>query len=272
MIPTGKYRIPIVERTAETDKQRLFIGIPMTGLLRAEWVLARYGQIMPCNWSSMEFGRVVDQYSPLRFTVADARNIIATQAVEKETEWVWFIDHDVVLPPLATVMINEYMVRKTHPIVAGLYFTKGVPSEPLVYRGRGTGYYADWKMGDVVTCDGHGMGCTLIHTSILKAVYAESESYTIENMPVRRIFTTPNYIVYDPKANIFTLKSGTEDLEFLTRLMKNDIFKKAGWPKFQKKKWPCIVDTNLFCKHIEFDGKMYPIMGEEQKFAKRRPA
>ena len=29
---------------------RIVIGIPMTGTIRSEWALARYGQVIPCNW------------------------------------------------------------------------------------------------------------------------------------------------------------------------------------------------------------------------------
>ena len=269
MIPEGKYRIPIIERSANSDKQRLMVGCPMTGNLRAEWVMARYGQCIPTNWSSAEFGRLIDQYSPLRFTVADARNLIATNAVDRDVEWLWFIDHDVVLPPLATVMLNEYMINKKYPIVSGLYFTKGVPSEPLIYRGYGTGYFPNWKMGDVVEVDGHGMGCTLIHCSILKEVYKDTEVYDLEGMKVHRIFSTPTRVFYDPQQNSFTLASGTEDLDFLKRVIDHGYLKRAGWPKHQSKRYPFIVDTNIYCRHIAENGIMYPSMGEEQKFLKQ---
>ena len=267
---TKKYAIPIIERKQiYKDHQRLLIGIPMTGLLRAEWALARWGQCLPTNWSAVDFVRFLDQYSPLRFTVADARNIIATTAVEKNFEWLWFIDHDVVLPQLATVMLNEYIIRPEYPIVSGLYFTKSVPAAPLVYRGIGTGYYAGWKFGDVVECDGHGMGCTLIHCSILKEMYAISEPYQVENMMVRRIFETPQRIYVDPTDNTMSLAQGTEDLEFLQKVIEKGILAKAGWSKAAKKKYPFIVDTNIYCKHIDPNGTQYPMMGEEQDYAPR---
>ena len=55
--------------------KRILVGIPMTGLLRAEWVMARYSQVIPCNWSQVEAVRWLDQNSPIDFSVADARNI-----------------------------------------------------------------------------------------------------------------------------------------------------------------------------------------------------
>ena len=266
-----KYKIPIIERLAKNaDKQMMLIGCPMTGLLRAEWVRARYGQCIPTNWSSIEIAQMLDQYSPLRFTVADARNLVACEAVERGVEWLWFIDHDVVLPPLTTVILNEYMVQKKYPIVSGLYFTKGFPSEPLIYRGHGNGYYPHWKMGDIVECDGHGMGCTIIHISILKAMYDEAEQYVLQGKAVRRIFQTPSRIFHDPETGCYSITSGTEDLDFLDRLKKLKIYKKAGWPKFQEKRYPSIVDTNIFCRHIEMNGVQYPSRGEEFKFIPKK--
>jgi hypothetical protein len=36
------------------------------------------------------------------------------------------------------------------PMLSGLYFTKSLPAEPLIYRGRGNSYYKKWKFGDKV--------------------------------------------------------------------------------------------------------------------------
>ena len=76
---------------------RIMIGIPLTGNVRAEWMLARYGQVIPCNWSQVDCIRFLDQWSPMGFSVADARNVIATAFVEQGFEWLFFIDHDTIL-------------------------------------------------------------------------------------------------------------------------------------------------------------------------------
>ncbi len=214
---------------------RLCVGIPMTGTLRSEWVLARYGQVTPCNWSLVEQIQWLDQYSPLGYTVADARNIIATNCVQSGFEWLLFVDHDTILPPKTLVKLNKYMVDKKYPVVAGLYFIKAVPSEPLIYRGRGTGYYADWKFGDLVDVDAVPMGCTLIHVSILKAMFDEAPEYRIGDLKVRRIFSNPAEMNFDPELMAWKTKVCTEDLEWCTNVIKNRIFDKAGWPEFQEK-------------------------------------
>jgi hypothetical protein len=40
--------------------------------------------------------------------------------------------------------------------------------------------------------------------------------------------------------------------------MKEDIFKIAGWDKYQEMKYPFLVDTNLFCTHINPNGERFP--------------
>ncbi len=132
----------VFEKT-EAAQTRIMIGIPMTGLVRSEWMLARYGQVIPCNWSQVDCLQFLDQWSPVGFLVAGARNIIASACVEQGFEWLFFIDHDTIIPPNTILKWNDRMLKKDVPVYSGLYFTKSLPSEPLVYRGRGTSYYND---------------------------------------------------------------------------------------------------------------------------------
>lgn len=250
----------ISKKTAIT--KRIMVGIPMTGNVRGEWMMARYGQIIPCNWSQMELIQWLDQSSPLRFQVADARNVLASDCVERGFEWLIFIDHDVILPPIFLTIANERMIHDPMPMWSGLYFTKSVPAEPLIYRGRGTSYYANWKLGDKVWCDGHGMGCTVIHGEVLKVLYDTSEEYNCFGRTVRRIFDTPSRIFWDPEGKHWHAAGGTEDLEFCSRIMREDVLKKAGWAKYARKKYPFLVDTAAFCWHINPDGTRYPAKNE----------
>jgi len=247
---------------------RIMIGIPMTGQLRSEWVLARYGQVIPCNWGQVDCIRFLDQWSPMGFSVADARNIIASAFVEQVFEWLFFIDHDTIIPPNTILKFNQRMLDGDVPMFSGLYFTKSVPSEPLVYRGRGNSYYNKWKLGDEVWVDGIPMGCTMIHRSILKVLYDESEEYDCMGHKVRKIFETPARSYFDPETSSWLTAVGTEDLELCTRIMENKIFKKAGWPNYQRRKYPFLIDTSVFCRHINPNGTQFPSNGEEQEFIK----
>lgn len=256
---------------SKTFTRRVLIGIPMTGLLRAEWHLSYIGIVIPTNWSQSTFAHVYDNYSPLRFLVADARNMIVQKAVEDEFEWVIFIDHDVILPMDLFIKFNEYMIKKEVPIVGGLYFTKSIPAEPLIYKGRGNGYFANWKMGDKVWVDGMGLGCHLIHVSIFKAMYEESESYQVQpGMRVRRVYETPARIEIDPISGGLISGRGTEDLPWYSRVRDEGFFKKAGWPQYHGKKNPFLCDTSIFCQHIDQNGTRYPARGEQSEFGKKQ--
>src|SRR3990167_6856035 len=85
---------------------RIVIGIPLTGIVRSEWMLARFGQIIPTNWSSIDVIQWITTYSPFRYMVADARNLVVRKAIETNAEWVFFIDHDVIIPPYCFLAIN----------------------------------------------------------------------------------------------------------------------------------------------------------------------
>jgi hypothetical protein len=260
--------MPVYKKTLPA-KNRVVVGIPYTGLLRAEWVMARYNQVIPCNWSQVDIVRWMDPHSPLGFLVADARNIIATEAINGDFEWLLFIDHDVVLPAGTILKINEHILNPKSPIISGLYFTKSVPSEPLIFRKRGTSYYTDWKMGDKVWVDGTPMGITLIDVKLLKAVAEEVESYQVEGRTVKKIFETPSRTFIDPETKSWNSQVGTEDLEFCSRVIENDLLRKSGWGKLSNKEYPFILDTSIFCKHIDFSGAQYPLRGEELQFMKK---
>lgn len=249
--------------------KRILIGIPMTGLLRAEWHLAYMGLVVPCNWGQSTFAHVFDQYSPIRFLVADARNLVAQKAVQENFEWVFFLDHDVVLPADTLIKWNEIMLKEEVPIAGGLYFTKSVPAEPLIYRGRGNGYFNRWKLGEKVWVDGMGLGCHLIHVSIFKAMYEDSPVYTVQpGLTARKIFESPSRIEIDPETKGLINGRGTEDLPWYSRIIEGGYLKKSGWSEYQNKKYPFLCDTSIFCRHIDQNGIQYPSRGEEREFKK----
>lgn len=238
---------------------RLLIGTPTTGSVRMEWVNARYGQTIPTNWSMVQMVQFMNIFMPYRYQVADAQNLIVKEAVEKDFEWLLLIEDDTAPPPDAFIRFNQYMRDGTVPIVSGLYFTRSIPAEPMIYRGRGNSFYTDWKRGDKVWCDGVPTGMLLIHHSILKAVWDESPEYLCGTVKTRRVFNTPRDMWYNETTGSFNTTEGTSDLDWCTKLVRDGFFTKAGWPQYQKKKWPFLVDTNIFCRHIDRgSGIQYP--------------
>jgi hypothetical protein len=256
-------------------KHRIFVAIGMTGLLRSEWALARYGQVIPCNWQQVEYIMWLDTFAPLGYLVADWRNLAVKELLDHDFEWMVFIDHDVILPPDFYIKLNERILKEKVPIWSGLYFTKSYPSEPIIYRGKGTGYVSNFKLGDKVWCNAVPMGCTVIHNSIFKAMWDISEEYTLgipgtnTVLQTRRVFDSPRKAWMDPETQTWCTRTGTEDLDFCWNVIEKDIFTKAGWPKYAKMKYPILCDTSIFCRHITPDGVMYPARGEEGYFLRK---
>ena len=245
---------------------RLLIACPLTGLVRAEWMMGRYSQAIPCNWSQVELVSWLDTYSPMGFQVADARNVATHKFIEGGFEWLFFIDHDVVMPPNTFSAWNQRMHSMKDPVWGGLYFTKSVPSEPLVYRELGHSYYAGWKLGDEVRVRALGNGCTVYHRSVMKEAWDIAEEYKVGDSKVRMVWQTPTKQEYDAETETWLTTGGTEDIHFQNYLITKGLLKKAGWPRHQKMKYPYLVDTKVFCRHIDNNGVQYPSMGEEQEF------
>ena len=242
---------------------RLLIGTATTGLLRIEWVMGRYGQIVPPNWSFVQMNQYLNAYVPLRYQVADAQNLIVREAVNQDFEWLLLVEHDVILPQDTFKRLDEYMREAQVPVVSGLYYTRHRPSVPLVYRGRGTSFYDKWEFGDKVWVDGVPTGCLLIHCALLRAMWEESEEYIIQHPDGRRdvtrkVFDTPRHSWHDPETMHFNIEAGTSDLNWCTRVMENGFFEKSGWKEFEGLEYPFLIDTNIFCKHINMDGEQFP--------------
>lgn len=253
---------PLVHRLDENQGEwtrRILVGTPTTGMVRMEWVLSRYGQTIPTNWSHVDHLQWMNAMVPLRYLVADAQNLIAKAVVEEDFEWLLFLEQDNIIPKDTLIRLNAYMRDKKVPVVSGLYFTKSDPPEPLLYRGRGNSFYQDWRLGDKVWVDGIPMGCTMIHGSIIKALWEISPEYAIGGQVTRRVFDIPQKNWSDPESGNYNISTGTSDLDFCTRVIKEEIFKKAGWPEIQKKKYPFLVDTNIFVLHIDENGRKFPL-------------
>lgn len=240
-------------------RNRILVATPTTGMFRAEWVSARFSQVIPTNWSQGDVWQFMSGYMPLQYQLADAENLIAKNVVEGNYEWLLSIESDNVLPPNTFRRMNEYMIEGKEPVVGGVYFTKSVPPEPMIYRGIGNGYFDGWKFGDKVRCDGLPFGCTLISGKLIKAVWDDSPEYMVGNILTRRVFDNPSVNWQDPISGANIAISGTSDLAFYQRVIKGGYLAKAGFPEHQKMEFPFLVDTNIYVRHIDNNGIMYPI-------------
>jgi hypothetical protein len=247
----------------ERWEKRVLISTPTLGIVRYEWAHARYSQVVPVNWACQGFDLVYageSGFGPVGYNIDDAYNLISDQAIKSGVDWLLTVEDDVILPPYAFVRFTEYMNEAKYPVVSGLYYTKGYPSEPLLFRGRGNGPLLEgWKIGETVWCDGLPMGCLLLHTSILKWFAERSDTYTVPTgEKVKRIFETPRKFWLDENG-CYQRQEGTQDLYFFDKLLDNGGLAECGWTDFPEPEHPLLCDTSIFCKHIDrVTGQQYP--------------
>jgi hypothetical protein len=264
--PTMKYEKVIQDSGDPGYINRVLIGTACTGLLRVEWVGARYAALQPVNWSHVEMTQQIPTFMPLRYQVADAQNLIVKEAIgaarSEGFNWLLLLEHDVVIPPDTFMRFNDYMTDQKAPIVSGLYYTRAHPSVPLVFRGRGTGAYTDWEHGDVVYCDGVPTGLLLIHGGILQLMWDESPEYNCYGTLTRRVFDTPRAMWQNPQTGYINTSGGTSDLDWCTRVMEGDYIRRAGWTDYmdglEDERYPFICDTGIFARHINPNGEQFP--------------
>lgn len=259
--PYYKIRNIAINKNDPGFVNRVMVGTATTGNIRMEWALARWGQIIPTNWSQVQMMQYMATYAPVNYLIADAQNLIVHEFIQKKFEWLFLLEHDVILPVDAFVRLNAHIRSEQNPIISGLYFTKSIPAEPMVYRGRGNSYFTNFKYGDYVYADGVPTGCLLIHRSVLEVMSEEAQDYVIPSTQtkVKEIFTTPRDMWFDHMTGQWNATTGTSDLDWCTKIIENKIMAKAGWARHARLKYPFLVDTNMYCKQIDEDGVTYPI-------------
>lgn len=239
---------------------RLLVGTPTTGNIRMEWANARYGQVIPSNWSKVDMIQYMSGFIPLRYSVADAQNLIVQEAVTKGYQWLVFLEHDTIPTPDTFLRFNEYMRSGEFPVVSGLYFTRSDPAEPMVYRGRGNSYFTDWKLGEQVMTDGVPTGMLLIDVRLLKPMWEDAPEYNAGGYNIKRVFETPGSTFFNPETGSQEMLVGTSDLDWCKKVISGNYLERH-WPKLAKEKYPFLIDTNIACNHIDPDGTQFPIGG-----------
>ena len=112
--------------------------------------------------------------------IVQNRNFVAKGFLEQdEAEWLWFVDTDIIMMPDTLYRLYEFADRDARPIVTGMYFSYlsrevNYPL-PLMFHRTAEGEYRslDRSSDQPIKIDGCGMGCCLIHRSVLEAIEAK---------------------------------------------------------------------------------------------------
>jgi len=252
--------------------KRVMIGVPTLGVVRIEWDVHRRGQIIPINW---QCGEVTANHLPdtvgMGYHTADAQNLCLERAYLDKYEWCLLWEDDVLAPFDSMLRLALHFERMPAPIISGLYFSKSEPTWPLVFRGRGNGAFRDFEIGErrdragkllydgFVWADGVPTGFLAIHRSIIEWVWRNSDDYQLpDGRKIKQAFKFPRESWFDPEQDRYFAQMGTSDLAFCDRLIKENVFAKTGWKDLAKKRYPFLVDTNLYAQQIDLSGKLYP--------------
>ena len=127
------------------------------------------------------------------------RNNAVREALENDCEYVFFIDHDNILPPDTLIRLLEFNV----PVVGCLYFERKYPHLPLIYtfeeNFQTVRVEYNYPSG-LVRCDVIGLGCSLFKVEVFKQV-------------------EDPWFCYEYKGHTW----GTEDLAFFHKLKDKNI-------------------------------------------------
>lgn len=170
------------------------------------WHRARMALSTPTNFN------VVEIFAD-GMEVGEARSAVANRCLDMtpKPEWLFFLDNDVL--PLHDAFAKLFFRARHFPdydIFCGVYTCKWAnPPEPLIYRGNGNGPFWDWKVGEILTTEKHGitsvhMGLTLIKVSLLERMKAKG---------IDPLFVTENKRDLSGDGCLKTQR-GTEDIYF----------------------------------------------------------
>jgi len=190
------------------DKPALLVGMPHRDAVTMEWALQfRNIQINVPSVFTTSRGTPIDM----------ARNEIVRSAQDRNVEWLFFLDTDVIVPPDTITKLMSY----NFPIVSGVYFTRAPPHEPCVWKEiKPNGKQAiPFTPGQMVEADFIGGGCLLIHMSVFDHIEKPYFEWTLS-------FEDPDNL------NI----GRSEDFEWCR--------------KVRERGYKIMVDTSIQCKHM----------------------
>ena len=139
----------------------IVMATPTYGWLDVDFVMNLRTHAAPIHTSLIWYSTKGDRFGEA-VEVGEARDTIVRFALAENASHIFFRDHDVLAPPDSLPVL---LARDT-PVIGGLYYSKERPPWPLLIKDRRPSF--DWQHGDVVKCDGIGMGCTLIDTEVFR--------------------------------------------------------------------------------------------------------
>lgn len=157
-------------------KAKISLGLPYYGPLAGEWVTQMYYFIASLA-QEHEIGRIISMGA---MSTDINRNRITKDFLESDSEWLFWIDSDTVVPVGA---VNR-MLAHGKTLVSGLYYGKNEPHMPIAYFVHNGAFQPIdkeilWEKGEIIEVDSVGMGCMLTHRSVFEDIQKNFEVYQL---------------------------------------------------------------------------------------------
>lgn len=150
------------------QKCHIMIGLPTLGMVPIEFVIGIGRMQLPIN--GQVFQHVVKGYE-----VGIARNLCVEYIMKMQPEhrpkWLFFIGDDMLPEWDGFVRLYEEASRNGWDCLTGMYYWKGEPPTPLIWRNDKVGRLLpgrDFKENEVVHVDLTGLDFTLIRVELLE--------------------------------------------------------------------------------------------------------
>jgi predicted SAM-dependent methyltransferase len=136
------------------------IGLPTWGKVSISWAQAYRHLGGPLGANTMELAPVVGR------PIAEARNELMEAAIQNGADFLFMIGDDVLCPGDTIIrMLQRMWDNPQISMITGMYWTKGWPTQPYIWKGIQRGPYLDWKYGEFFQIDFAGCDCLLIRLS-----------------------------------------------------------------------------------------------------------
>ena len=145
-------------------KPKFVLAMPHSGRpIPCDWHIQMTGLQYPTNTTHLKLfrkGMPQDQ----------ALNEMSEEAVRVGAEYILTIDDDTQPPPAVILELMRVLESSDESVMAcgGIYTTKSIPPEPIVYMERNQGAFWNWKMGDIFPCFAVGNGCLMVKTKLFQ--------------------------------------------------------------------------------------------------------
>ena len=139
---------------------KILIAVPCMDMVSARFAQSLATLQRPCDTA------VAFQIGSL---VYESRNKLVQQAIKFESDFVLWLDSDMIFPPDTLMRLMKHM-EDGKDIVSGLYFRRVLPFAPVLYkdlkRGGGWSPYDDYPRNSVFEIAGCGFGCVLVRSDV----------------------------------------------------------------------------------------------------------